>query len=105
MTRITLFRRDGRIVRIEAEGHSGYADEGSDIVCAAVTASFRLVSAQLDAAGVTQKVSQDPRRAYLAIEAADAAAEHILAGFGALAWELCEEYSENISVTEVEQNA
>ena len=105
MTSITLFRRHGLIVRVEAEGHSGYADEGSDIVCAAVTASFRLMSAQLDAAGLSQKVRQDARRAYLSIEAEGAAAGHIFAGFGALAYELSEEYPENISVTEVEQNA
>ena len=105
MTRITLFRRQDIIFRVEAEGHSGYAEEGADIVCAAVTASFRLMSAQLDAAGLSQKVRQNARRAYLSLEAEGTAAEHIFAGFKALAYELGEEYPENISVTEVEQNA
>ena len=103
MTRITLTRRAGHIVRVEAEGHSDYADAGEDIVCAAVTASFRLMCAQLEARGIGVKVLTDDRRAYLSLEAE--AAEHIFAGFEVFARELCEEYPENISVTEVEQNA
>ncbi|MBQ7900896.1 MAG: ribosomal-processing cysteine protease Prp [Clostridia bacterium] len=38
MTEIDIFRdKSGNIARIECSGHSGYADEGSDIVCASVT--------------------------------------------------------------------
>ena len=94
MTRITLTRRSGRIVRIEAEGHSGYADAGEAIV---------LMCAQLEAGGIGVKVTTDDRRAFLSLEAE--AAGHIFVGFEAFARELCEEYPKNISVTEVEQNA
>lgn len=38
MTRITLFRSRSHAIGFEAEGHTGYAEEGSDIVCAAVSA-------------------------------------------------------------------
>jgi len=38
MIRIAFFRKEGRIVGFESEGHAGYADSGSDIVCAAVSA-------------------------------------------------------------------
>lgn len=105
MTRITLTRRAERFVRTEAEGHSGYAEYESDIVCAAVTASFRLMCAQLEAAGIQPTVRQDADRAYLSLEAEGDAADVIFAGFAALAAELAEEYPKNISVTEVEQNA
>ena len=38
MTRIDIFRdKSGNIAVIECSGHSGYAEEGSDIVCASVT--------------------------------------------------------------------
>ena len=33
----TLYRKDGRYTGFEARGHSGYAEAGSDIVCAAVS--------------------------------------------------------------------
>ena len=38
MTKIDIFRdKLGNIAKFECNGHSGYADEGSDIVCASVT--------------------------------------------------------------------
>lgn len=38
MTTVTVTRRSGHIYKVEAKGHSGYAAEGSDIVCAAISA-------------------------------------------------------------------
>ena len=38
MTTITVFYRGERIAGFRAKGHSGYAESGSDIVCAAVSA-------------------------------------------------------------------
>ena len=37
MIRITLFRQQNRWAGFCAEGHAGYAEEGEDIVCAAVS--------------------------------------------------------------------
>lgn len=37
MIKILFFDCDGRTVCVRAQGHSGYADSGSDIVCAAVS--------------------------------------------------------------------
>lgn len=105
MTRIRLTRRSDAIVRVEAEGHSGYADAGADIVCAAVTASFRLICAQLDLLLVESRIEQDDRRAYLSVSTEDARANLIFEGFAELMRELSDEYPENISVMEVEQNA
>ncbi len=105
MTRIRLTRRAGATVRVEAEGHSGYADAGADIVCAAITASFRLICAQLDLMLVKSKIEQDERRAYLSVATDDKRAATIFEGFAELMRELSDEYPENISVMEVEQNA
>lgn len=38
MTTVEITHRDGWIVAFTASGHSDYADEGEDIVCAAVSA-------------------------------------------------------------------
>ena len=38
MTEITVWSRRGRLVGFDAIGHTGYAEEGEDIVCAAVSA-------------------------------------------------------------------
>ena len=37
MTRVTIFRQKGRIAGFSADGHTGFAEEGEDIVCSAVT--------------------------------------------------------------------
>ncbi len=38
-TAVTFYRRrDGKLTGYRAEGHTGYAESGSDIVCAAVSA-------------------------------------------------------------------
>lgn len=38
MTEITVFSKNGRLVGFNAVGHSGFADAGEDIVCAAISA-------------------------------------------------------------------
>lgn len=37
MTKITIKKENGSIVSFEISGHTGYADEGSDIVCASLS--------------------------------------------------------------------
>ncbi len=38
MTKVVFFKRDEDFVRIESRGHTGYAVNGEDIVCAALSA-------------------------------------------------------------------
>lgn len=42
MTTVIFHMEGERIVGFTVQGHSGYADEGSDIICAAVTSAVRL---------------------------------------------------------------
>lgn len=62
MTRVILYRdRSERYCGFSVSGHSGYADEGSDIVCAAVSACSELVLAQLcDCFGFDATCQIDP---------------------------------------------
>jgi uncharacterized protein len=59
-------RRAGKLVRIEVSGHAGFAEAGSDIVCAAVSALVMTA-----AHGVAQichtpvRVSDDPAGAFV----------------------------------------
>ena len=43
MTKIVFFRRDGLFYGFEERGHSGYADAGNDILCAALSAMTMLI--------------------------------------------------------------
>lgn len=38
MTEVKVVKQSGSIVEVVAEGHTGYAQEGEDIVCAALSA-------------------------------------------------------------------
>lgn len=49
MTKVIFLRRRGQFIGFEATGHSGYADEGSDIVCAAVSAVTQTAAIQAEA--------------------------------------------------------
>lgn len=37
MTRVEVVRKDGHIVSLKADGHTGYGCEGEDIVCSALS--------------------------------------------------------------------
>ena len=37
MIKVTLFKKDGRIIGVNAIGHSGLSKAGSDVLCAAVS--------------------------------------------------------------------
>ncbi|MGL5088848.1 MAG: ribosomal-processing cysteine protease Prp [Fusobacteriaceae bacterium] len=41
MTKIEVFRKDGKVVRYKATGHAEYAEYGQDIVCAAVSMAMQ----------------------------------------------------------------
>lgn len=48
MTTVTFFMEGERIYSFEVRGHSGYAEEGADIVCAAVSSAVNLVHATVN---------------------------------------------------------
>lgn len=43
MTTVSFLVEQARIVGFDVQGHSGWGQEGEDIVCAAVTSAIRLV--------------------------------------------------------------
>ena len=73
MTTITVFRRpDGTLSGFDSRGHTGYADAGEDIVCAAISALTQATVnglANVLAAPVTCEI--DERRAHLSASLAD----------------------------------
>ncbi|MDR0855172.1 MAG: ribosomal-processing cysteine protease Prp [Christensenellaceae bacterium] len=38
MLTVRVSKKNGRVKTVEAKGHTGYAEEGSDIICSAVSA-------------------------------------------------------------------
>ena len=60
MTKVCFFLRDGLLYGVESRGHSGYASEGEDIVCAAVSTVMTMTECYLtDVCGYKTSVEVD----------------------------------------------
>ena len=63
MTTVTFQTEQGRITGFRSQGHSGYGDAGTDIVCAAVTSAIRLAEATVnDVLGLAAAVKIRPEK-------------------------------------------
>lgn len=63
MTQIRMICRQGYIIGFAAEGHSGYAESGCDIVCAAVSALTQTCELGLEEVlGINPDVTRDDAR-------------------------------------------
>ncbi|MCI9036595.1 MAG: ribosomal-processing cysteine protease Prp [Oscillospiraceae bacterium] len=110
MTTVTFFMEGSRITGFEASGHSGYADAGEDIVCAAVTSTVRLVECVLnDVMGLCApvKVREESARITLRLpgslgQAAEDTCQNLLAGMMVYLTGLHGEYPGFIEVMEAE---
>ena len=48
MTTVTFYSEGSRITGFSVEGHSGFANEGEDILCAAITSAVRLAECAIN---------------------------------------------------------
>ena len=108
MTTVTFLTEEARIVGFDAQGHSGFAAEGEDIVCAAVTSAVRLVEATVnDVMGLCAAVKVNEREASIALrlpggleQTAESTCQNLLAGLMVYLTQLHDEYPDNIEVME-----
>ena len=109
MTTVTFFTKGSRITGFEVKGHSGYAPEGEDIVCAAVTSAVRLAECAVnDVLGLEAAVKVREKDASLSLklpaslgQTNESTCQTLLAALMVHFVQLAEEYPENISVMEV----
>ena len=104
------FRTEGnRVTGFDSVGHSGYAEEGEDIVCAAISSSVQLIHALLfDVLGIAVDTVVEDEGAHIRLTLPDDRIEEGQAALKALylhMTELEEGYSEFINVTEVYNHA
>ena len=109
MTTVTFHSEGSRVVSFEMQGHSGYASQGEDIVCAALTSAVRLVECAVnDVLGLEAAVKMRDKDAYISLklpsslgQEKESVCQTLLAAFLVHCVQLAEEYPENISVLEV----
>ena len=109
MTTVSFHLEGSRIVGFDVQGHSGFADEGSDIVCAAVTSAVRLCECAInDVLGLEASVRVRQKDASISLklpgglgQTNESTCQTLLTALMVHFTELHEEYPENISVLEV----
>ena len=109
MTTVSFHLEGSRIVGFDVKGHSGYAHEGEDIVCAAVTSAVRLCECAInDVLGLEASVKYRQKDASLSLklpaslgQTNESTCQTLLTALMVYLTELHEEYPENISVLEV----
>ena len=109
MTTVTFYSEGSRLTGLEMKGHSGYAHQGEDIVCAALTSAIRLTECAVnDVLGLEAAVKVRDRDTSISLKlpkALDSDSESVcqtlLAALLVHCVQLAEEYPENITVLEV----
>ena len=107
MTRCEFFTEGDRITGFSISGHSGYAEAGSDIVCAAISAVVTMAEATInDVCGAKAKVrvKEEDARITLTLPAScdeEETVQAILAGMMLTLCSLRDDYSDYIEVLEV----
>ena len=107
MTRCEFFTEGDRINGFSISGHSGYAEAGSDIVCAAISAVVTMAEATInDVCGAKAKVrvKDDGAQITLTLPAScdeEDSVQTVLAGMMLTLINLREDYPDYIEVLEV----
>ena len=108
MTTITFRSEGGRITGFDSQGHSGYAEEGADIVCAAVSSTIDLVIATInDVLGLAASVKIRESDAFISLrlpgslgQTAESTCQALLTGLMLYFTELHDAYPDNIEILE-----
>ena len=108
MTTVTFHTEGSAITGFDAKGHSGFAQEGEDIVCAAVTSAVRLVECTVnDVMGLCAAVKIWEQDAFISLRLpgglsaqADSTCQALLTGLMVYLTELHDEYPDYIEVLE-----
>ena len=107
MTRCEFFTEDDRITGFSVSGHSGYAEAGKDIVCAAISAAVTMAEATInDVCGAKAKVrvKEDDARITLMLPTScdeEETVQAVLSGLMLTLISLREDYPDYIEVLEV----
>ena len=107
MTRCEFFTEDDRITGFSVSGHSGYAEAGSDIVCAAISAIVTMAEATInDVCGAKAKVrvKEEDARISLTLPVScdeEESVQAVLAGMMLTLCSLRDDHPDYIEVLEV----
>ena len=106
MTTVTFHSDGSRITGFTVEGHSGFANEGEDILCAAITSAVRLAECAInDVLGLEAAVKVKQKEASISLklpgslgQTNESTCQTLLTAMMVYFCELCEEYPDHLIV-------
>jgi len=107
MTRCEFFTEGERITGFSVSGHSGYAEAGSDIVCAAISTAVTMAEATINevcGAKAKVRVKEEDARITLTLPTScdeEETVQAVLAGMMITLMSLRDDYPDYIEVLEV----
>jgi uncharacterized protein YsxB (DUF464 family) len=104
MTTIRFYRSQDRFSGFSCQGHSGYADAGEDIVCAAITSAIRLAECTInDVLNAQAQVQVKEKTAEISLQlpAGNPGGDAVIEGLFLYLTELSKENPHHLSVLEV----
>ena len=107
MTKCEFFTEEDRITGFSISGHSGYAENGKDIVCAAISAIVTMAEATInDVCGAKAKVRVKDEQARITLTLPvscdeEDAVQAVLAGMMLTLCSMRDDYPDYIEVLEV----
>ena len=107
MTRCEFFTENDRIIGFSVSGHSGYAEAGADIVCAAVSTAVTMAEATINevcGAKAKVRVKEEDARVTLTLPTScdeEESVQAVLAGMMVTLCNLRDDYPDYIEVMEV----
>ena len=107
MTRCEFFTEDDRITGFSVSGHSGYAEAGQDVICAAISAVVTMAEATInDVCGAKAKVRVKDEQARITLTLPvscdeEDAVQAVLAGMMLTLAGMRDDYPDYIEVLEV----
>ena len=109
MIEVTFYSEGSRLTGFTVQGHSGLADPGEDVLCAAVTSAVRLAECAVnDVLGLEAAVKVRDKDASITLklpstlgQTNESTCQALLTGLMVYLVQLAEEYPQHISVMEV----
>ena len=109
MIEVTFYSEGSRLTGFTVQGHSGLADPGEDVLCAAVTSAVRLAECAVnDVLGLEAAVKVRQKDAYLSLklptklgQTAESTCQTLMTALMVHFAQLHEEYPDHIIVLEV----
>ena len=97
MIKATFFKNKGFILGFSIKGHSGYAEEGSDVICASVSsAAYMAANTLTEIVGAEADITVDDGYLRLTVKEATDKTEIVLQGLELHISTLAQDYDEYI---------